>query len=65
MRSHKTHSMRDRNIPRSLQKWASKSSILMGQLLHRVRLGNVRAKLAMRRGEKRQNLLSIIIHQEK
>ena len=35
----------------------------MGQLVHRVRLGDVHAKLAMMRGWKRQNQVSIIIHQ--
>ena len=36
----------------------------MGQLVHRVRLDDVHAKLAMRRGGKRQNQMSIIIHHE-
>ena len=37
---------------------------LMGQLVHRVRLDDVHAKLAMRRGVKRRNQVSIIVHQE-
>ena len=37
---------------------------LRGQLVHRVRLDYINTKLAMRRGGKRQNQLSIIIHQE-
>ena len=36
----------------------------MGQLVHRVRLNDVHAKLAMRRGGKRQNQVSNMIHQE-
>ena len=64
MRSQKTHSTSDRSISLSLQRRVSKSSILVGQLVHRVRLGDVHAKLAMRRGGKRQHQVSIIIHQE-
>ena len=37
---------------------------VMGQLVHRVRLDDVHPKFAMRRGGKRQNQVSIVIHQE-
>ena len=40
------------------------SARVMGKLVHQVRLGDVQAKLAMRWGEKRQNQVSIIIHDE-
>ena len=36
----------------------------MGQPVHRVRLHGVHAKLAIRRGGKRQNQISVVIHQE-